>query len=219
MLNPLKSCFLLSLYQCRIITQTTIVEAGYNSNDILYHIAFVAKHIVWRSGLKEHQLFSKCKFIQVEELLHLNEKAFSFFFFFKHTEQNSFNKSAGEEPVGLSLTWCSGGKIQIVEGKMKIRPSPMAHSKMLSPPFVWPERGKLSMCSSKDVTKSKISDWSGLGSTSEIKRTCVKKVDSLGAKLLAFKSCDWLSCELKSSRCREHTVPHAISWGLEIVSF
>ena len=137
--------------------------------------------------------------------------------FFSPLNMQSRKKSAGEEPVVLSLTWCSGGKIQLVEGKMNIRPFPTALSKMPPLPYVWPERGKLSTCSWEDGIKTKISDWSGLGSTYEIKRACVEGVDSLGAKLLAFKCCDWLSYNLKSSR--DHTVQYAGSKGLEIVPF
>lgn len=80
-------------------------------------------------------------------------------------------------------------------------------------------RGKLSTRSWEDGVKSKISAWSGLGSTSEIKRACVERMDSLGTKLLAFKGWDWLSYKLKSSTCGEHTDQHAISKGLEIVPF
>lgn len=86
-------------------------------------------------------------------------------------------------------------------------------------PYVWPGRSKLSTSRWENGLKFKIPDWSELGSTSEIKRVCTETVNSLRAKLLVFKGCDWLRYKLSSSRSGEHTVQHAISKGLEIVPF
>lgn len=92
MLNLLKSCFLLSLCQYRIITQIMILGAG-KSDYILYYITFVTKNIVWRNGLKNisYTLGNVLKQIKINSggrAFKFKWKSYIFFFFFKDAKQN-----------------------------------------------------------------------------------------------------------------------------------